>query len=147
MELRDIEFDEEKINKLIVDDLSREDMFNIILAYRKELRRKEEECEDWKNKYYASTTEVKADLIKQLDELRETFNNAIELSKIYKKQIFKSSEKKLKYSQALQEIKGLSQSITDEFEEMDTEQQLEYSKQIAQQIVKRIEVLDADVQS
>lgn len=34
------------------------------------LKRKMEECEEWKSKYYNSTTEVKADLIKQLDQLK-----------------------------------------------------------------------------
>ncbi len=47
-------------------------------------------------------------LAEQLKQKEEEFNNAIELSKIYKKQIFKSSEKALKYSQALQEIYKIS---------------------------------------
>lgn len=34
------------------------------------LYEKTKECEEWKNKYYSSTTEVKADLIKQLDQLK-----------------------------------------------------------------------------
>ena len=40
--------------------------------------------------------------------------------------------------QTLVEIKGLSQAMTDEFEDMDTEQQLCYCQQISTQIVRKI---------
>lgn len=36
----------------------------------KQYSRKEQECEEWKNKYYRSTTEVKSDLIKQFQKYR-----------------------------------------------------------------------------
>lgn len=105
---------------------------------------KSKECEEWKNKYYASTTEVKADLIKQLDELKETFNNAIELSKIYKKQIFKSSEKALKYSQALQEIKELvKKDYCSEIESC--EFCAEIGNCINRKILQKCEVLDEKI--
>jgi hypothetical protein len=48
--IKDIKFDEEKFNNLIVDELTREDLFNIILAYRKQLKRKEQECEELTSK-------------------------------------------------------------------------------------------------
>ena len=108
-----------------------------------ENRKLKKECEEWKNKYYASTTEVKADLIKQLDELKEAFNNTIELSKIYKKQIFKSSEKALKYSQALQEIKEIAKKeVETRMLFADKESFCDFNK-----ILQKCEVIDANIQS
>ena len=49
--IKDIEFDEEKINNLIIEDLTREDLFNIVLAYRKQLKSKELILKKIKEKY------------------------------------------------------------------------------------------------
>ncbi len=51
-------------------------------------------------------------------------------------------EKAEKLLKTLAEIKGLSQSITDEFEDMDTEQQLCYCQQISTQILQKIRDLE-----
>lgn len=42
---------------------------NCTYKLEQQLKGKEQECEEWKNKYYSSTTEVKADLIKQINQL------------------------------------------------------------------------------
>ena len=73
-------------------------------------------CEEWAKKY---------------DQLKEEFNNAKELSKIYKKQIFKSSEKALKYSQALQEIKKIAEETSKI-----------YPTKTLNQILQKCEVID-----
>jgi uncharacterized phage infection (PIP) family protein YhgE len=67
--IKDIELDEEKFNNLIVDELTREDLFNIVLAYRKQLKRKEQECEELKN-FHINLVGVKECEIKELAELK-----------------------------------------------------------------------------
>lgn len=44
---------------------------NRIVELNKTIQAKEQDCEDWKSKYYTSTTETKADLIKQIEELKK----------------------------------------------------------------------------
>jgi len=48
-------------------------------CYYKQLQRKEQECEQWKQKYYSSTTEVKEDLIKQNRTLKQECEKIKEL--------------------------------------------------------------------
>ena len=49
--IKDIEFDEEKFDNLIVNYLTRDDLFNLVLAYRKELKCKELILKKIKEKY------------------------------------------------------------------------------------------------
>lgn len=55
-------------NKQMVE--SAENLINENAYLLGELERKTEECKEWKNKYYQSTTEVKADLIEQLSLIK-----------------------------------------------------------------------------
>ena len=51
MMLVDLKFCKKKFDKLIVDDLTRDDLFNLVLAYRKELKSKELILKKIKEKY------------------------------------------------------------------------------------------------
>ncbi len=87
------------------------------------LKRKEQECEEWKNKYYSSTTEVKADLIKQLNQLK------VEL-KAEKNKLFLPTC----YEKLYKETKEMKNNIAKKCSELEKENKELKGKMTAQEI-------------
>lgn len=92
-----------------------------------QLQAKEQECEELKIQVCRCSegwgkAECEKNLYQQIEQEKQeqNFNLKMQVSK---------------YEQVLDEIKGLSQSTLDEFENDDEEQQLLYCKQISEQIL------------
>lgn len=131
-------------------------------CYYKQLQRKEQECEKLKiqlmhkdevNMFFNTPIEGWSNdpceicqykqEYKHLQAENEKLKNNLAIANSNHEAAEKENDS---YMRALEEIKGLSQSINDDFESDDIEQQLHYVKEIAEQINNKIhEVLkDAD---
>ena len=84
-------------------------------CYYRNWKLKKKECDEWKSKYYNSTTEVKADLIKQIDELKAENKKYKELANSFENDFFNAlSDKESKYVKQLKaENKEFKETISD----------------------------------
>ena len=124
------------------DKLKSLDVFTYTKQVFEQLDQLKTECEEWKNKYYSSTTETKADLIKQIkqlkaenEELKTCYKNNLEVLRHEEKVNNNLTDRVMKAEQALQEIKGIV------FELMKADKSYKFDK-YSSKILQKCEVID-----